>query len=192
MRITILLGAVAVCLSAAPALAQVGMTSPAPAIGATSPLGTGGMFPSTGPLIPGTLPSDPGGTVGAGATGIPFGATELTPGGLSPAPCLPGTATTGGLSTFDGGGTSGMSSSGMAGMSSLSGTATGCGTAQAPGNAAGTGLVPNGLGTTQNSQLNGGTIPLGSTELNNGGVSPLPPIPGPSTVTSPFGVTSSP
>ena len=163
-----------------PAYAQVGGTGifPGPALGMTSPLGVG-----------------PGSPVAP--TRIPMGATELTSSGVSPltsgasplglaiggiATCsgaggslpqaspgmgasMPGTSFNTGMSTagtvgsttiFDGGGTSG----------SASGTCAG--TAGAP--SAGSAAPSTGMGSTSSVSRLG--IPLGSTEIGVGGLSP--------------------
>jgi hypothetical protein len=70
-------------------------------------------------------------------------------------------------STFDGGGF-GSTTTSICGSSGASvNTATSTGTASPLSSA----------GTNSNFTLNGGTIPLGSTEINNAGVSPLIPAP---------------
>jgi hypothetical protein len=163
-----------------PAYAQVGGMGifPGPALGMTSPLGVG-----------------PGSPVAP--TRIPMGATELTSSGVSPltsgasplglaiggiATCsgaggslpqaspgmgtsMPGTSFNTGMSTagtvgsttiFDGGGTSG----------SASGTCAG--TAGAP--SAGSAVPSTGMGSTSSVSRLG--IPLGSTEIGVGGLSP--------------------
>jgi hypothetical protein len=118
-----------------------------PAMGATSPLGMPGA---------GTAPV---------TSGIPLGATEINPGGLSPMPdALAGTAcpsnsTTTSSGTFDGGGLTGCTA---ASQPSLSGTAS---PLAAPGS---------------DPAQNGATIPLNATEITNGGISP--PIVAPMTV----------
>jgi hypothetical protein len=170
----------AVLLGCWPAYAQVGGMGifPGPALGMTSPLGVG-----------------PGSPVAP--TRIPMGATELTSSGVSPltsgasplglaiggiATCsgaggslpqaspgmgtsMPGTSFNTGMSTagtvgsttiFDGGGTSG----------SASGTCAG--TAGAP--SAGSAAPSTGMGSTSSVSRLG--IPLGSTEIGVGGLSP--------------------
>ena len=163
----------AVLLGCWPAYAQVGGMgiSPGPPLGMTSPLGVG-----------------PGSPVAP--TRIPMGATELTSPGVSPltsgasplglaiggiATCssaggslsqaMPGTSFNTGMSTagtvgsttiFDGGGTSG----------SASGTCAG--TAGAP--SAGSAAPSTGMGSTSSVSRLG--IPLGSTEIGVGGLSP--------------------
>ena len=163
----------AVLLGCWPAYAQVGGMgiSPGPPLGMTSPL-------SVGPGSP------------VAPTRIPMGATELTSSGVSPltsgasplglaiggiATCssaggslsqaMPGTSFNTGMSTagtvgsttiFDGGGTSG----------SASGTCAG--TAGAP--SAGSAAPSTGMGSTSSVSRLG--IPLGSTEIGVGGLSP--------------------
>jgi hypothetical protein len=156
----------------------------APAMGATSPLGVLGATSSVGPV------------------GIPMGATELAPGGLSPAPLDPtastdpcfsagvSSTTTGSTSTFDGSGmnpgtTQGLASYGLSsGPMGLSGS---CGPGISAGTASGTASTSI-LGGASAGALSGGGIPLGATELNNAGVSPMLT---PSIVASPCGITSS-
>jgi hypothetical protein len=142
-------------------------------LGATSPLGIPGSISSTGSggSIGTILPS-----TGSTGTGIPLGATEIDPGGLGQ---LPGCGTTGSTGmtgsglpgTFDGGG---MSGSGM----SASGCITGSTIAGSGGLTSG-GSVTS-LGGSTGSTLGGSAIPLGSTEINPGGLSaPLtvsPPV----------------
>ena len=134
------------------------------AMGATSPLGVFGSGGSSG-------------------TGIPFAATEINPGGLSPAPnpnCSPRASnsagngmsasgtTTGAASSFDGGGLGGVGSA--ASMSSCSSPELTSSDGSASPLAA--------AGATLQFHLNGGAIPLGATELASGGVSPMPPAVG--------------
>jgi hypothetical protein len=156
----------------------------APAMGATSPLGILGATSSVGPV------------------GIPMGATELAPGGLSPAPLDPtastdpcfsagvSSTTTGSTSTFDGSGmnpgtTQGLASFGLSsGPMGLSGS---CGPGTSAGTASGTASTSI-LGGATTGALPGGGIPLGATELNNAGVSPMFT---PSIVASPCGIGSS-
>src|SRR5829696_967244 len=149
--------------------------STSPALGATSPLGTLGSSASGSP------------------TGIPLGATQLNPGGLSPMPCTPTSASLAVASssmaqsmsspgfTFDGGG---MDSSGCA-----TGSTT-------PLSSTGNASPFYTSGATLGSPLSGGTIPLGATEVDSGGVSPMitvlqPSLPPPMSIQMP-GLTSSP
>jgi hypothetical protein len=126
--------------------------SPPPGMGATSPLGTGSSGFSTQP------------------NGIPLGATELNPGGLSPPSCAGTTASGNGLagrmSTFDGG--------------SLMANSSACSSSTA-GNSASTGGVPQ-VGSTAIGPTagNGTSIPLGSTNLATPGESPVITNPAPS------------
>ena len=135
---------VAVLMGCGVSFAQTMTPGLPPAMGMTSPLGM------------------PGAQTFGQPTGIPLGATEINPGGLSPTAPPVGTATciasssagvSGMQSTFDGGGM-GDCSSGTVGM----------GSAAASGTSATTGM-----GMTMTAP--GGTIPLDSTELNNGGLS---------------------
>ena len=147
--------AAALLVGGAPAYAQ-GTTS-APPIGATSPLGSlGSAFP--------TLQS-----------GIPLGATEIDPGGLSPLPCAAtgtlSSPTAGTGSTFDGGGSIGTAT-GML-------TAGPCGSASGPPASAGIASPLSTPGRGPGFALNGGTIPLGATEIGGPGLSPIITVPGP-------------
>jgi hypothetical protein len=197
MRMCFVATALAILLGSGSGIAQVGSSSPGTMpLGMTSPLGIG-----------------PGGAVGP--TEIPMGAMELASPGLSPpisgvlstggnAPCATGStsinsgtgmspsvgtspsagmssgaAMSGTTSVFDGGGTSGMASPGCATTgSSLAGPAAA--SASSP--------------TTMGSLLPGGRtgIPLGSSELGAGGLSPPPLVPtvNPSAPTT--GLTASP
>lgn len=135
--------------------AQAQSATTMPGIGVTSPLGLLGSSSSAG-------------------TGLPLGATEIDPGGLSPlAACVPsdpsmmGTAATGSTnsgSTFDGGGLADVSS---ATSSCTSGTPT----------ITSTGIVSPMSSAPSN--VAGGTIPLGATELDSGGLSPMITVPAP-------------
>jgi len=127
------------------------VTPLASAMGATSPLGV------------------PGATSLVGPVGIPLGSTELFPGGLSPGPLDPTASTdpcgsTGGAigssSTFDG---SGINASAI-GPCSI-------------GTSSGTTPVPSAGGIAAGTTP-GGSIPLGATEIDSGGVSPTvtPPV----------------
>ena len=163
---------VIVLLGCGAAQAQSAITTPG--VGATSPLGILGSSSSSG----------------TGGTGVPLGATEIDPGGLSPAAgCSPtgtsmfGTSTTSVMSattsgpsamasaastnpgsTFDGGGLAGT------------GSATSSCTSGAP-NVMSSGIASPLSGPSSN--LTGGTIPLGATELDGGGLSPMITVPAP-------------
>jgi len=163
--------AAAALLGAGPTFAQLGPTAAAPGMGATSPLGTDLTSPS----------------------GIPLGATELVPGGLSPAPIGPSASTTPcsvgssgitGSATFDGGGINGTSDGSMAGITGVPGD---CGSTPSSGAASGMESPPSVPGSTTESTLGGGNIPLGATELdsNSGGLSPTLPLQPPSVRSSP-------
>jgi hypothetical protein len=163
-------------LSGSPALAQVGMVTGAPAsLGVTSPLGIG-----------------PGAPVGA--TGIPLGATELATPGISPNAA--GTAALGSMtasSACSGIGASAQptasdptGSSTMTGTpaptplfdaAGISGTASGTcasGTVTASSSPTASASSPAGIGPRSSDSRVG--IPMGSTELSTGGLSPLPDI----------------
>ena len=163
------------------ALAQ---TAPMPGMGATSPLGTMNFNAPSGPV------------------GIPLGATELNVGGTSPLPgvaqcaagAIPGMDSSASTGAFDGEGPPGFrhggtTSGGFDGGGTTLGSAmaSGCTTT---GTAASSTLantpaaalqVP---GSTTNT-----TVPHGSVELANPGVSPIVPVPAP-TITTPCGSTS--
>jgi hypothetical protein len=130
-------------------LAQFAPPSPnSPAMGLTSPLGI------------------PGATSPVGPVGIPFGATSLSPSGLSPAPFDPTASNTSCTSTIPSGLSSGA-------MSSLAG----CGGAPTTGTASGTSASTGGGVATS---VGRSGIPLGATELDNAGLSPMITSPAPS------------
>ena len=150
-----------IVLSAGAADAQ--STTTPPAIGPTSPLGTLGSSTATA----------------SNGTGIPLGATEIDPGGLSPAVspnCSmsgSGASMSGTKSTFDGGGTTTAGSEACS--TSQDPPASGIASSlSAPGRTAGS------------SSAMGGAIPLDSTEIDSGGVSPMitVPLPGATASTS--------
>jgi hypothetical protein len=168
-------------LGSGPAFAQVGMITGAPTSpGITSPLGFGAPV---------------------GATGIPLGATELATPGVSPS--LAGTAALGSMTASTacpGIGASAQSTTSVPGTSGLGTSTAGSVTAGVAvptplfdsagmtGNASGTcasgsaissssptasASSPTSLGSTTVGRAG---IPLGSTELSPGGLSPLPDI----------------
>ena len=163
--------AVALLLNCGAAAAQTMSTTPAaPAMGVVSPLGIPGASGATGSF-------GIGGSTGmsGSSAGIGLGATEIDPGGVSPAvspTCNSGASSYGmtgsssygmassSSSSFDGGGLSGVGSAGMT---------SGCASTAVGSAATGTAMPPSSAGPSALS----GTIPLGSTELNNAGVSPL-------------------
>jgi hypothetical protein len=142
----LLLALAMVLFSLSPSLAQMTPLVPTgPGMGATSPLG-----------IPGAS--------AVGPVGVPLGSTELTPGGLSPAPSDPamtdaycsgaGTATMG---SYDGGGIS-------------TDTMGNCGTTTS---APGTTSPSLGASASSSGPTPGSTsIPLGASELDDAGTSP--------------------
>ena len=171
------------------ASAQVGGTGPSP-LGMTSPLGTG----PAAPVPP---------------TGIPLGTTELGSVGVSPTtsgtsplspPTTSSTATCAGINStagnLSGGSSTGASSPASGSLfdgGSLAGTASGtcAGIATGPtGGPASSASSPTGMGSTSPNGRVG--IPMGSTELGVGGVSPPPatPTPNPSAPVSTFGSTT--
>jgi hypothetical protein len=158
----------AALLCAGPSLAQVSTIAP-PAMGATSPLAA------------------------VGPVGIPLGAVELSPGGLSSttlgsmgtAACsVSSTAMAGSNATYDGGGLSGTAS-GSVGTSAST----------MPGTCNPTSSYTSSSGTAANSAIAAGSssgkvgIPLGATEIQNLGISPMLTIPSPSVPAS--GLTTS-
>jgi hypothetical protein len=162
----------AILVGCGAAQAQSTMTSPG--MGATSPLGVPGSSASSGSNSP---------------TGIPLGATEIDPGGLSPAPLsncnASGFTANSGMSS----GTTGLNGSGMGSTSTMGSTFDGggfgstttslCASLGAVNTATSTGTASplSTMGTNSNFTLNGGAIPLGSTEINSAGVSPLIIVP---------------
>jgi hypothetical protein len=136
------------------------------------------------------LATSPLGILGASAsgnstTGIPLGATEIDVGGLSPAPIS--NCNTSGSTAYSGmsSGVTGLNESGMApttvgsafdGGGFGSTTTSACASTGASASSATSGGLASPLssmGTNSNFTLNGGTIPLGSTEIYSAGVSPL-------------------
>ncbi|SEF10267.1 hypothetical protein SAMN05444161_8402 [Rhizobiales bacterium GAS191] len=173
----------AALLQSGPSLAQVG-TAVLPAIGMTSPLGSSSSFAPAGPV------------------GIPMGAVELNPGGLSPMPLsstgsavcsgvgmsssgmagsvgMSSSGSSGSSSTYDGGGMSGaMSGYAITTPSTLSGT---CGSTASGSSSSGTSATPSIAGLSSGRA----GIPLGSTEVGNLGISPILVVPGPISTLSP-------
>ena len=146
--------ALALSLGSGPIYAQNAMG--VPAMGATSPLGIVGAG-SSGASAPSIT------------IGIPLGATELDPGGLSPAispDCGTSAASasvnsSGVSSAFDGGG--------VAGSAGVSSTCTVGAQAVSP---TGSGSSPDALTGSAYAPA-GSTIPFGATEINAPGTSPL-------------------
>jgi hypothetical protein len=179
MRVFLVLAA-AVMLGCGAGHAQspTGIPAMGSAMGATSPLGTLGSSAPTG---------------SNGGTGIPLGATEIDPGGLSPT-----ASSTCNASGSSYSGLSGSSGSGMASMSGTNSSFDGGGfsstgsvssmsscTSTNSLSSSGSASPLSIAGTNPGLTLNGGTIPLGATEIDNGGVSPLIGVPMPSTMTLP-------
>ena len=180
MRRELIAASLATLLACNPVFAQVaGIGSPMPGMGVTSPFG---------------MSSGTAGSVGP--SGVPFGATELATPGLSPAPpstlgsgftvCsavvgAPSTASTG---LYDGGGlgtATGMSPTPMGTASAAS--ASTCN--QASGSSNSSTLSSSSTPPGTSALLGIGTIPMGSTELGNAGVSPTPcPLSGPTLPTN--------
>jgi hypothetical protein len=192
------------CGTAAAQMTTTTGTAGVPGLGATSPLTTMGSSTSAGPVgIPmGSTEINGGGlspapitpfssttncfgsafgVVGAGLTGTGTSGTGTTTGGIAGI----GSSTTN--STFDGGGSAGLS----AGTPITAGSSLteGCGAAPVGTSAASPGTAsplytPGSPAETANT---GGAIPLGATELNSAGVSPIVPVQPP---TSSIGITS--
>ena len=152
---------VAAILFSCGAIQAQGVTG-TPGMGGSSPLG-----------IPGSTGSYAG-------TGIPLGATEINPGGLSPAPSANCSSTNSGSSvsdtnsTFDGGGYSPAGS-----VASTSNCASP--TVSSTGTASPLSTSGSNSGLSQA----GSTIPLGATEIDSGGVSPLITVSPPTSTTTP-------
>jgi hypothetical protein len=162
-----------------PVFAQVGgMASPTPGMGLTTPFGMSVANGSVGP------------------TGVPLGATEIPTPGISPTPSgslgagsticsgVIGAATNGVIGLFDGGG-----------VGTAAGTSQAASTCSQTNQASDTSSVGNGQLTTSSVNSAGplgiGTIPMGSIELSNGGVSPAPcPLIGATLPTSGSATTS--
>jgi S-DNA-T family DNA segregation ATPase FtsK/SpoIIIE len=155
---------VMVLLGCGVAAAQTAPTMPS--IGATSPLGTLGSSPASG-------------------TGVPFGATEIDPGGLSPAtscvaadPSILGSSTTSSSSTMSGISGTGSTTSGSTFDGGGFASASNCSSVTPnTSNVTTTGIASPLSGSSTN--LAGGTIPLGATSLDGGGLSPLVAVPQP-------------
>ncbi len=167
MRQALIVATLAALLGCNSAFAQIGGTGAASGsalgIGQTSPLGVGGSNPAVGPI------------------GIPLGATEFQPGGMSPLPSgtsfgtscsATGSAASGMLgstSTFDGGGTTGMTTSGGAPSSATCSIGLGSGSS----NPSQTGASDASSGGSVPGQLAGRSgIPMGATQLGGAGLSP--------------------
>jgi hypothetical protein len=175
VRRELIAATLATLLSCNPVFAQVGgIGSAAPGMGTTSPFG---------------MSAAASGSVGP--AGVPLGATELATPGLSPAPpstlgsgftvcsAVVGAGSNSATGTFDGGGvgtSAGMAQTAMG--ETNSGSASACNQASGAGSAGTLQSTTSSPGAT--APLGIGTIPLGSTELGNAGVSPTPcPLTGP-------------
>jgi hypothetical protein len=190
MKASLIIAVTWLSLCGSPAFAQVGTITGAPApLGVTSPLGIG-----------------PGAPVGA--TGVPLGATELSTPGVSPAAA--GTSALGSMtaaSTCSGIGASAQPSSSSPGNSNADTSMAGASTVMTGATIAPTPLFDSiGVSGTASGTCASGTttasssptasasspalgsrstvgrvgIPMGSTELATGGISPLPAITVPS------------
>jgi hypothetical protein len=166
--------------------AAFAQTGPMPGMGATSPLGT----------MTFTAPS--------GQVGIPLGSTELDPGGTSPLPglaqctggAISGIGSAAASGVFDGDGTPtgfGIGTSNSGGSFEGGGTSLGTaiGSSCSTGAASGTLANTPAAGVQVPGSANGNTIPPGSVELANPGVSPLVGVPAPGITTSACGMTGS-
>ncbi len=191
----LLIAIVIALLFSGPSLAQVST----PAIGMTSPLSAVGspLNPVGIPL--GAVELDPGGltTLGSPMTSGSIGTSNsgctnvLAPGALASPSEVAGT--TSALSTFDGGGVDGTTTMSGTSVNPMPSTALGtCSTTASSVSPSGT-ILSTTTGTSSGTSSTGlGTpagIPLGSSELNNLGVSPLISIPTPDLadpVTSPM------
>ena len=195
------IAAAAILLSCEAGLAQ---TTTIPGIGLTSPLGIPGSTASVSGLptgIPlGATEINPGGVgpapigpttptasclgIGSSSSGTMIGSAGL---GTMAAGAMSGTMTGGAMSgtttagvsgtggttsSFDGGGMGSALTSGGCPLPSSS-VVSSAGTASP---------MPGTIGTTR---LDGGVIPLGATETNSAGVSPLIGVPAPSTAVTP-------
>jgi hypothetical protein len=174
MRRELIAASLATLFGCNPVFAQVaGIGSPMPGMGVTSPFGMSSAVGSVGP------------------TGVPLGATELATPGLSPAP--PSTLGSGftvcstvvvaptnaATEPYDGGGlgtATGMSPTAMGTTSAASAsTCNQVTSSSTPGTLSSSSTLPS-----TSALLGIGTIPMGSTELGNAGVSPTPcPLSGP-------------
>jgi hypothetical protein len=149
--------------------------------------------PGMGPTSPFSMSA--AGSASVGSAGIPLGATELATPGLSPAPpgtlgsgfticsAVVGAPTTNATGTFDGGGVGTSMDTSQMGMAGTSSTSGSCNQASGAGSA---GTLPSTTSSPGSNVLPGiGTIPMGSTELDRGGVSPSPcPLSGPTLPTN--------
>jgi hypothetical protein len=154
MRVLILIVA-AVLVGCGAAQAQSLMSSTG--TGVTSPLGMLGLDISS--------------RVNSG-TGIQLGATEINPGGLSPAPVSNCNTSGSSYSGMTGSSGSGIASTSVAG-SVFDGGGLGSACASINGTTSGTASPLSTAGTGSSFALNGGAIPLDSTEIDSAGVSPL-------------------
>jgi hypothetical protein len=172
MRRRLIAMAIAIVMTSGCAYAQVGgmgTASPNSGMGATSPLGmstSGGMFAPTG--IP----------LGAAPLATPGVSSGSSVGACSPTSMVMGNSTLpfsgNGLGVF---GTTPLGTTGTVPPSSNTGLATNmCGQAPAAGSTASSQSSASSNATSSNgtSQLGVPTIPMGSTELSNPGLSPAP------------------
>jgi hypothetical protein len=171
MRHALIVATLLALLSSNSAFAQISGTDAtsgsALGIGQTSPLGVMGSSPSVGPI------------------GIPLGATEFQPGGISPLPSgtslgancsttdSAASGMSGSTSTFDGGGATGIGMSGSAPSSATCSMGLGSGSSspsQTEASATSSGVSGPG-------QLGGRSgIPMGATQLGSVGLSPTPTL----------------
>jgi hypothetical protein len=173
-RELIIAATLATLLGGNPVFAQVGgIGSPTPGMGVTSPFG---------------MSSAASGSVGP--AGVPLGATELATPGLSPAPpstlgsgfticsAVVGAGSNSATGLFDGGGAGTSMGTSQIGMDGTSSTSGACNQASGAGSTGTLASTPTSPGPS--APLGIGSVPMGSTELNRGGVSPSPcPLSGP-------------
>jgi hypothetical protein len=179
-------------------LAQSGMAIPG--IGITSPLGIAG---ATSPTLPTGIPLGATEINPGGVGPAPLGPTTQTAnclgtGGGSSYNGMIGSAYSGTLApgavsgSTTGGAVSGTTTDGESGTSGMTssfdgggmGSTTGC-PLPSTGVVSSAGTASPMPGTTGTLRLDGGAIPLGSTEMNSAGISPLVGVPAPgSTITT--------
>jgi hypothetical protein len=140
-------------------------------------------YAQSAPSVSTMGPTSPLGLLGSSApnagAGIPLGATEIDSAGLSPGPVS--ACNTNGLSSSATAGSSGAGMTAPLGANSTfdaSGLAapSSCSSASADPTSTGT-ASPLSIPGTQLGQTVGGTIPLGATEIDSAGVSPLIGVP---------------
>jgi hypothetical protein len=175
-----LIGAMAALLVYGPACAQISTSAPSP-LGITSPLGIG----PAAPVPPTGIPLGMTGLGSAGVSPTTSGTSPVNPPTSSSTPTCTGINSPAG--NLSGGTSTGMSSTTSGTLfdgAGIPGTASGtcAGFATAPsGNPAASASSPTGMGSASANGRVG--IPMDSTELGVGGLSP-PPIPNPTAPSS--------